>query len=124
MRYNVLWKGLPSQGTFTIDLPSYFSNCKYIKIKLKEIYTKFSAYHELYLTCDAVSYNRNINLSQMIEYNYAIDLSKFLRGGSHHSSFVIPYKKNVNFTLRHWRNNNVSNTNSIIILNFEFSQVK
>lgn len=121
--YNIFWKGFPSQDKINVELPSYFSNHNYIKIKVKEIYTVFNGYHELFLTCDGINYDRTYNLTEEAEYNYAVNLNRFLEGGCKNPSFIIPYKKNINFNLICTMNRNIIQSLSKVYLNIEFESV-
>ena len=95
-QYNVLWHGYCT-NTIKIDLPNYFSNYKYIKVKIKEIFSSNNIYDTLYLRCHDFNYERIYSSDNLIN-DCVLNLSRYLRGGDRLPCFKIPYKKEINMS--------------------------
>lgn len=99
--YNVIWCGeFYRNNKIIIDLPTYFSNYKYVKVKVKEVFALVNYFAFLYLECENFNYDRMYQGStKVIPEKYVLNLSRYLEGASKLSSFRIPYKKDVNMKL-------------------------
>lgn len=99
--YNVIWCAEFSRNNkIKIDLPTYFSNYKYVKVKVKEVFAMVNYFAFLYLDCENFNYDRIYQgTSDVRVENYVLNLSRYLEGGNKLSSFRIPYKKDVNMSL-------------------------
>lgn len=119
--YNVIYYCKPSEKT-KIDLPTYFSNYKYVKVKVKEVFSKSNYFDFLYLKCENFNYDR-IYQGTSTTYigDYVLNLSRYLAGASKLSSFKIPYKKEINITFR-WASKADSSIPPIYI-SFEFTPI-
>ncbi len=96
--YNVIWVG-NYRDNIKIDLPTYFSNYKYVKVKVKEVFARSDYYAYLYLKCENFNYDRIYQgISNTYIENYVLNLNRFLQGTNKLSSFKIPYKKEVNMS--------------------------
>lgn len=102
--YNIIWYGYCT-NKIKIDLPNYFSNFKYIKIKVKEVFSSTKYFDILYLRCEDFYYDRIYQeTSNNLIRDCVLNISRYLEGGNKLSSFKIPYKKEINmsfvFTLK------------------------
>lgn len=94
--YNVIWY-TKTYDKINIDLPTYFSNYKYVKVKVKEVFAKVNYFDFLYLECENFNYDRIYQgSSDVVAKKYVLNLSRYLEGGKKLSSFKIPYKKEIN----------------------------
>lgn len=119
--YNVIWYGFPNRN-IKIDLPTYFSNYKYVKVKVKEVFSKSNFFAHLYLKCENFNYDRIYQgTSNAYIGDYVLNLSRYLAGGNKLSSFKIPYKKEINITFDY--SLQPSTSSPPIYLSFEFIPV-
>lgn len=98
--YSVYWRGYP-KGTISIDLPNYFANYKYVKVKIKDIITKIDNFSELYLTSPLFTYDREILPPNGESYHTILNLGRYFSNGTKFPSFKIPYTKVVFFTFQY-----------------------
>lgn len=119
--YNVIWYG-KSNEKIKIDLPTYFSNYKYVKVKIKEVLSRPNYFDFLYLKCENFNYDR-IYQGASNDYigDYVLNLSRYLAGASKLSSFKIPYKKEVNISFSYALK--ASQSNLPIYISFEFTPI-
>lgn len=99
--YNIIWCAEFSRNNkIKIDLPTYFSNYKYVKVKVKDVFARVGYFAFLYLDCENFNYDRIYQGTTDVRVeNYVLNLSRYLEGGNKLSSFRIPYKKDVNMSL-------------------------
>lgn len=98
--YSVYWRGYP-KDKITIDLPNYFANYKYVKVKIKDIITKIDNFSELYLASPLFTYDREILLPNGESYHTILNLGRYFSNGTKFPSFKIPYTKVVFFTFQY-----------------------
>lgn len=98
--YNVYWEGYP-KGKITIDLPNYFANYKYVKVKIKDIFTRMDNFTNLFLASPLFSYDREILASNHESYHTILNLTRYFKNGTKFPSFKIPYTKVVFFTFHY-----------------------
>ena len=119
--YNVIWYS-KTQDKIKIDLPTYFSNYKYVKVKVKEVFAKVDYFDFLYLECENFNYDRIYQGSSDVYIRkYVLNLSRYLEGANKLSSFKIPYKKEVNMRISYsMRQGNIVTPFTI---SFEFTPI-
>lgn len=98
--YSVYWRGYP-KDKITIDLPNYFANYKYVKVKIKDIITKIDNFSELYLASPLFTYDREILPPNGESYHTILNLGRYFSNGTKFPSFKIPYTKVVFFTFQY-----------------------
>lgn len=119
--YNVIWY-TKTYDKINIDLPTYFSNYKYVKVKVKEVFAKLNYFDFLYLECENFNYDRIYQGSTDVNIRkYVLNLSSYLEGGKKLSSFKIPYKKEVNMRISY----SMSQGNIVtpFAISFEFTPI-
>ena len=93
--YTIIWENYPSYD-IKVSLPSYFSNFKYIKIKVKEIFTDLDRWSRLDLWHPYFPYDK---LEGMLSYNTGgrkiINLLRYFKSGTKFPSFQMPYRKDL-----------------------------
>lgn len=97
--YSVYWEGYP-KGKMSIELPNYFSNYKYVKVKIKDIFTRLDNFDELYLASPLFNYDREILASNHESYHTILNLVRYYKNGTKFPSFKIPYTKVIFFVFR------------------------
>lgn len=98
--YSVYWEGYP-KGKISIELPNYFSNYKYVKVKVKDIFAKLDNFSDLFLASPLFSYDREILASNHESYHTILNLTRYFKNGTKFPSFKIPYTKEVFFTFHY-----------------------
>lgn len=95
--YSVYWEGYP-KGKISIDLPNYFANYKYVKVKIKDIFTSTDNFSNLLLTSPLFTYDREILASNHESRHTILNLTRYFKNGTKFPSFKIPYTKVVFFS--------------------------
>lgn len=95
--YSVYWEGYP-KGKMSIELPNYFSNYKYVKVKIKDIFSRLDNFKALYLQSPLFNYDREILASNHESYHTILNLTRYFKNGTKFPSFKIPYTKVIFFT--------------------------
>lgn len=95
--YNVIWSGFCTTP-INIDLPNYFSNYKYIKVKIKDIFSSNNQFNILYLRCTNFNYDRIYGSPTNVTDHCVLNLTRYLNDGNKIPSFKIPYKKEINMS--------------------------
>lgn len=91
--YTVLIEG--TVGTkLNIDLPNYFSNYQYVKVKVKDFYTPTDSFNYIELNCPLLCYDRIVTDPSIIP---CLNLLRFLNGGKA-KSFLVPYNRSISFS--------------------------
>ena len=98
--YSVYWRGYP-KDKISIDLPNYFANYKYVKVKIKDIITKTNNFDDLYLASPLFTYDREILPPNVESYHSILNLTRYFNNGTKFPSFKIPYTKVVFFTFQY-----------------------
>lgn len=98
--YSVYWRGYP-KDKISIDLPNYFANYKYVKVKIKDIITKTDNFSDLYLSSPLFTYDREILPPNGESYHTILNLGRYFSNGTKFPSFKIPYTKVVFFTFQY-----------------------
>ena len=97
--YTIIWENYPNER-FKVSLPTYFSNFKYIKIKVKEIFTDLDRWSQLDLWHPYFPYDK---LEGLLSYNTSgrkiINLLRYLKSGHKFPSFQMPYRKDIEFQM-------------------------
>lgn len=91
--YTIIWENYPNYD-IKVSLPNYFSNFKYVKIKVKEIFTDLDRWRRLDLWHPYFPYDKLIG---MVSYNTSgrkiINLLRYLKSGTKFPSFQMAYRK-------------------------------
>ena len=93
--YTIIWENYPNYD-IKVSLPNYFSNFKYVKIKVKEIFTDPNIWTRLDLWHPYFPYDKLIGmLSSDTSGRKIINLLRYLKSGTKSPSFQMSYRKDV-----------------------------
>lgn len=86
---------------FNINIPKFFGNYKYFKIKLKEVSSSLRD-RDIWLNCDASTYNQihqhtNLTDSGIFLDKFLFNLTAFREGCSQFNYVILPYRDTIKF---------------------------